>query len=133
MAFHNLLSKKIQNLGKELSEILEQTPTLHDPTLVSLFIKKKNEKTDPHIHRRLDELVNNSPEEIHNLFSGQDNPEMSNFEKLADIFAALSRQENFPDRNIYKEKAILLYEYISIQTATFSFERNGKVEALKAG
>lgn len=131
MPFQDLLKKQINHLGKELEEVLERTPALNDPDLVSMFVKETDKKLTTELHGSLEELAKESPENLRKLLTGKDSDQMENLEKLADIFAALGQKENFPSSNHFNEKALSIYQFITEQTATFSFSRGAKIAALK--
>lgn len=131
MAFQDLLKKKVNNLGKELNELLERVLPLNDPDLVSLFVSEADQNLEPKIQGKLSELVKESPENLEKKLSGQDSEQMENLEKLADLFAELAGKNALEESDAYRKKALLLYQYITDKTATFSFPRMAKVAALK--
>lgn len=131
MAFQDLLKKQINLLGKELNELLERVLPLNDPDLMSLFVEDTNKILVSQFHSSLEELVKEQPEQLHQLLIGKDSERMENLEKLADLFAALAQKENYPDAALYREESLAIYQYITEQTATFSFVRGAKITALK--
>lgn len=132
MPFQDLLKKNINNLGKELEEVLQKTPTLNDPSLASMFVEETDNRLKPLLHGELTTLVKESPEDLQKILTGQDSAQMENLEKLADLFAALGQNNNFPEAPVFKEKALAIYQFITEKTATFSFSRGAKIAALKS-
>lgn len=131
MAFQDLLKKQINNLGKELNELLERVLPLNDPGLVSMLVADDEQKILPIADGRLADLVQKTPGELHQLFTGKDSQQMENLELLADLFAAVSKKMPQPGDSHYASKATDLYQYITDQTATFSFSRMAKLADLK--
>jgi len=131
MAFQDLLKKQINNLGKELNELLERVLPLNDPDLVSMLVTDNDHKVLPIADGRLSDLVEKSPEELRQLFTGKDSEQMENLELLADLFAAVSKKMTVPSGEAYMRKGAELYQYITDQTATFSFSRMAKMAELK--
>lgn len=131
MPFQDLMKKQINNLGKELNELLQRVLPLNDPDLVSLFVTDADTVLSQQIHGKLPELVIEAPEQLHKILSGKDSEQMENLEKLADLFGALAQKESLIDAELYREKSLAIYEYITDETATFSFARGAKIAALK--
>ncbi|HET8574220.1 MAG TPA: hypothetical protein VFL76_10150 [Edaphocola sp.] len=131
MAFQDLLKKQINNLGKELNELLERVLPLNDPDLVSMLVTDDEQKVLPVADGRLADLVLKSPEELQQLFTGKDSAQMENLELLADLFAAVSKKMPEPAADHYAWQAAALYQYITDRTATFSFSRMAKIAGLR--
>lgn len=130
MAFQDLLKKQSSNLGKELNQLLERVLPLVDPDLVSDFVNEVDKKLAPQIQGKLTDLVKKSPKELQELFKGKDSVQLENLEKLADVFGALATKQNYEPAETYRDKALIIYQYITEKTATLSFARNAKVAAL---
>ena len=79
MAFQDLLKKQINNLGKELNELLERVLPLNDPDLVSMLVADNDHKVLPIADGRLSDLVEKSPEELRQLFTGKDSGQMESY------------------------------------------------------
>jgi hypothetical protein len=129
MPVQDLLRKQIDQLGKLLNKILEDlllpennTPCSYTAAQESLRAKEPD----------LNEFMNWTPDEIARNWISKDTKTHENLEKLADIYAALAaREADMQQRTAYKLKALSLYDYITSETATFSFERNAKMQRLK--
>lgn len=132
MPVQDLLKKQIDQLGKLLNKILEDLIHPGDsdnPTLPEAVQEVLLDAGEP----GLNQLMALTPEEIVQIWVSKDSKTHENLEKLADIYAALSEKEaDRAKKKPYSLKALSLYEYITSKTATFSFERNAKIQRLNA-
>lgn len=132
MGLLSLLRKNINNTGKEVDELLKRVLPLNDPDLVGLFVEKKEIDLSQHLEGSIAELVQKSPQELDALLEGKDSAEMENMEKLGDLFAAIAQKKDWEQREIYREAALNIYNYITEKTATFSFTRSSKISQLQS-
>lgn len=132
MPVQDLLKKQIDQLGKLLNKILEDLILPADNVSHQIVLDAAGASLHAAEEPGLNQLMNLSPEEIAQIWISRDSKTHENLEKLADIYAALS--ESVTDAQVkesYSLKALSLYEYITSKTATFSFERNAKIQRLK--
>ncbi|MCG2611209.1 hypothetical protein LZZ90_06790 [Flavobacterium sp. SM15] len=118
------MSKQISQLGFFLKKALEKLLKQNNETDLIQSVLEINQKLQEELGFDLT-ILETISEDMLIVFLEQ-HPQFSeeNLETLADILSVF-KSENF------NRKALLIYNHINAKTATFSFERNAKIESLK--
>jgi len=124
MPKEDYLAKQISQLGFFLEKALEKLMKQKSDSGLSSSVSEINLKLQEELGFDLNSVENLSETEMIAFLDSQPllNPE--NLETLADILSVLDKAD-------FTKKALLLYNHINVKTATFSFERNAKIERLK--
>lgn len=124
MPKEDYLSKQISQLGFFLKKALEKLTKMKSESDSLVSVSEINQKMQEELGFDLNTIENLSEAEIIAFLERQPLLNSENLEILADILLAVNKQD-------LSKKALLLYHHINIKTATFSFERNSKIERLK--
>lgn len=124
MAKEDLLSKQINELGFVLRRILEKLVNANSADAIA--------ETVSEVNFRFNETLNSDLKEIEKLPNNEVIPFLLQYESFntenLELFADILFEINIDD---FAKKAVMIYEYIDIKTATFSMERNRKIQIIK--
>lgn len=124
MPKEDYLSKQISQLGFFLRKALEKLIKHNNDADLSQSVSEINFKLKEELGFDLTTLEAISQEELIAFLEQNPQFNVGNLEVLADILSVFNN-ENF------NKKALQIYNHINAKTATFSFERNSKIENLK--
>jgi hypothetical protein len=125
MAKEDLLIKQIAQLGFVLRKMFEKLIGSESGTELEENVKQVSLKLNDELCFDLESVVALPDEEIVSFLLQNQNFNIENLELFADLLLAV-------DEVIFQKKALLIYSHIDINTATFSIERNSKIEKIKA-
>lgn len=124
MGKEDLLSKQIYQLGYFLRKIIEKFANTDVAGTDFETVSEINIEMEEVLHFNLEQIEALSDAEMIPFLLQNESFSTDNMELLADILIA-ANFENFSN------KALQVYEYINFKTATFSMERNLKIQRIK--
>lgn len=124
MAKEDFLSKQIAQLGFVLKRMFEKLLGGQSDPDFSTVISQINAELKEELGFDLDAIEEISKEELVSFLLQNQYFTPENIEIFADILARIAKSD-------FNEKALLLYEYVNEKTATFSMERNLKIQNIK--
>lgn len=124
MAKEDFLSKQIAQLGFVLKRMFEKLIGGKSDADFSAAVSQINAELKEELGFDLDIIEEISKEELVSFLLQNQYFTPENIEFFADILAGIGMSD-------FNEKALLLYEYINAKTATFSMERNLKIQNIK--
>jgi len=124
MGKEDLLSKQIYQLGYFLRKIIEKFANTDVAGADFETVSEINIEMEEVLHFNLEQIEALSDAEMIPFLLQNESFSTDNMELLADILIA-ANFENFSN------KALQVYEYINLKTATFSMERNLKIQRIK--
>ncbi|MGX7668151.1 hypothetical protein [Flavobacterium pedocola] len=124
MPKEDYLSKQISQLGFFLKKALEKLIKQNAGADVSESVSEINLKLQEELGFNLKTLETIAEEELIAFLEQHPQFSAENLETLADLFSVFDSQN-------FNRKALRIYHYINAITATFSFERESKIEKLK--
>lgn len=124
MAKEDLLSKQINQLGYFLRKMIEKLSNADFVADSFELVSEINTELNEVLHFNFGDIEKLSDDEIIPFLLQNESFSTENMELFADILIA-ANSENFSN------KALRVYEYINFKTATFSMERNLKIQRIK--
>jgi len=124
MAKEDFLSKQIAQLGFVLKKMFEKLIGGQSDTDFSTTVSQINAALKEELGFDLDTIEGISKDELLSFLLQNQYFTPENIEIFADILARIGKSD-------FNEKALLLYEYVNAKTATFSIERNLKIQNIK--
>ena len=125
MAKEDLLTRQIAQLGFVLRKMLEKLTGSTSGNDLEESVQQVNLKLNEELSFDLETIAMLPKEEVVSFLLEHQNFNAENIELFADVLMAA-------DAAVFQEKALLIYSYVNIKTATFSIERNSKIEKIKA-
>lgn len=125
MAKEDLLTRQIAQLGFVLRKMFEKLTGSKSGNDLEENLQQVNLKLEEELSFDLETIALIPNEEIVSFLLHRQNFDAENIELFADLLMAA-------DAANFGEKALLLYSYVNLKTATFSMERNLKIEKIKS-
>ncbi|CAM3609297.1 hypothetical protein FSS13T_21780 [Flavobacterium saliperosum S13] len=124
MAKEDFLSKQIAQLGFVLKRMFEKLIGSTSDADFSTAVSQINVALKKELGFDLDTIEGIPKDELVSFLIQNQCFTPENIEIFADILAHIGKSD-------FNEKALLLYEYVNAKTATFSMERNLKIQNIK--
>lgn len=124
MAKEDFLSKQIAQLGFVLKKMFEKLIGGKSDAEFSTVVSQLNDQLKEELGFDLDTIEEISKDELVSFLIQNQYFTPENVEIFADILARIGKSD-------FNEKALLLYEYVNGKTATFSLDRNLKIQNIK--
>ena len=124
MAKEDFLSKQIAQLGFVLKRMFEKLIGGKSDAEFSTVVSQINGALKEELGFDLDTIEGISKDELVSFLIQNQYFTSENVEIFADILAHIGKLD-------FNEKALLLYEYVNAKTATFSMERNLKIQNIR--
>jgi hypothetical protein len=126
--------REIQKIGSLLKAILSKLFLKDSPTaigIVNYYEESKNELMK-YASFQLNEFVEMSNLDAIKYLENQSGFNLENIEQLSIVLEELGLKENTRLRKLLFEKSLLTTEYCMSKDKTFSFEREGRMQRVKA-
>jgi len=124
MAKEDFLSKQIAQLGFVLKKMFEKLIGSQSDTDFRTSVSQVNAALKEELGFDLNAIEEIPKEELVSFLLKNQYFNPDNIEIFADILVRIEKSD-------FNEKALLLYEYVNTKTATFSMERNLKIQNIK--
>lgn len=124
MAKEDLLSKQINQMGFFLRKILEKITNSDSLEETAETVLEINIGLKETLGFTLEEIEKLPVEEVVSFLLQYECFSVENLELFADILVKVGKVD-------FHKKALCIYEYVNLKTATFSMDRNFKIQSLK--
>lgn len=124
MAKEDFLSKQIAQLGFVLKKMFEKLIGSQSDTDFRTSVSQVNAALKEELGFDLNAIEEIPKEELVSFLLKNQYFNPDNIEIFADILVRIEKSD-------FNGKALLLYEYVNTKTATFSMERNLKIQNIK--
>jgi len=133
MEQRDFILREIERLGQVLSAIRQKLFGGKDRLAISVEKEVDDAKgiLRKEVEFDFDKLLNLSEDETAKYLGGFKAFDAANIEQLADYMAEIGTSIDNDKSRIYLEKALHLYGLTNMKTATYSFEREAKIKAVK--
>lgn len=135
MERRDLIKDEIERLGKVLGKIVADLLNLKAEGNTSEGIEQAREALQKELDFDVAYLVQLDDKEFFDKITSRRNYSLYSIEQLGDIFLelgegmlAVADREN---AHLYLQKSLAIYEYITKTSATYSFEREAKVNKIE--
>jgi hypothetical protein len=133
MVQRDYLLREIEKFGEILSVILQKI--CGGTGNLAITLEKQIEKTKrmllSEMNFDLDKFLDLNIEESNEYICSFEGFSIENIELLAESISEIGFDDKFDNSQKYLEKALQLYELCGVKSATFSFEREANMNAIK--